>query len=58
MNFWNDLRNHIEQMENAIEKSYAGLPARVLATLKADPVVSIVLLVTGGLMALLLRIVL
>lgn len=54
MQFLTDLRNHIDQLENAIEKSYAALPARLLATLKADPLVSVCLFGLGVLAGLVL----
>lgn len=53
MQFLTDLKNHIDQLENALEKSFASLPARVVATLKADAQVSLVLLVSGFLLGLL-----
>ena len=57
MNFLNDLKNHVDQLESALESSLASLPARVLATIKVDPSVSIILLATGvvaGVLAVLL----
>lgn len=57
MNFLNDLKNHVDQLESALESSLASIPARVLATLKVDPSVSIILLATGilvGVLAVLL----
>lgn len=47
MNFLNDLKNHIDQLESALESSLASLPARVLATIKVDPSVSVILLAIG-----------
>lgn len=52
MNFLNDVINHAKQLETAMEKSLSALPGRVVATLKADAQVSLVLLVSGFLLGL------
>lgn len=55
MQFFTDLTNHIEELQAAVKRSYAALLPRVLATMKADPMVAGTLLLAGAVAGVILH---
>lgn len=55
MNIIQQIETHVQALETAARISVANLPARVLATLKADPLVSLTIFTVSAVIGVILK---